>query len=61
MLIFILCCLAGASQSFAFWETDLAYEGESVYNYLQVREDERRVILSTNVRFEVSAENCLGL
>ena len=55
VLIFILCCLAGASQSFAFWETDLAYEGESVYNYLQVREDERRVILSTNVLFGVQS------
>ena len=27
---FILCCALGASDSFAFWETDLVYEGESV-------------------------------
>ena len=35
--------------SFAFWEKDLVYEGESIYNYLRVREDPESVILSTNV------------
>lgn len=35
--------------SFAFWEKDMAYEGESIYNYLRVQEDEDSVILSTNV------------
>ncbi len=35
--------------SFAFWEKDLLYEDESIYNYLRVREDEDSVILSTNV------------
>lgn len=35
--------------SFAFWEDDLAYEGESIYNYLQVQESDRNIILSTNV------------
>ena len=35
--------------SFAFWEKDLVYEGESIYNYLRVREDSESVILSTNV------------
>ncbi|MDR1193276.1 MAG: fused MFS/spermidine synthase [Peptococcaceae bacterium] len=35
--------------SFAFWESDLLYEGESIYNYLQVKETERSVIFSTNV------------
>jgi len=52
---FLLCCVLGASNSFAFWETDLAYEGESVYNYLQVKENERNVILSTNVLFGVQS------
>ncbi len=53
--IFVLCCLFGASGSFAFWEENLLYEGESVYNYLQVREDDRSVILSTNVLFGVQS------
>lgn len=55
ILIFLLCCALGYSDSFAFWETELAYEGESVYNYLQVREDEDSVILSTNVLFGVQS------
>ena len=33
----------------------MAYEGESVYNYLQVKESERDVILSTNVLFGVQS------
>lgn len=52
---FLLCCILGASNSFAFWDADLAYEGESVYNYLQVKENERNVILSTNVLFGVQS------
>lgn len=55
IVLFIICCLLGTSGSFAFWETKLTYEGESVYNYLQVREDEERVILSTNVLFGVQS------
>lgn len=53
--IFVLACLTGHSDSFAFWEDGLTYEGESVYNYLQVREDERKVYLSTNVLFGVQS------
>lgn len=55
ILIFILCCVFGHSSSFAFWEDDLTYEGESVYNYLQVKENEHQVILSTNVLFGVQS------
>jgi len=55
MVLFLLCCLLGRSDSFAFWETDLVYEGESVYNYLQVKENEDSVILSTNVLFGVQS------
>ncbi|MBQ8974571.1 MAG: fused MFS/spermidine synthase, partial [Oscillospiraceae bacterium] len=55
VIIFILCAVFGASDSFAFWESDLTYEGESVYNYLQVKEDNERVILSTNVLFGVQS------
>ncbi|MDO5785033.1 MAG: fused MFS/spermidine synthase [Eubacteriales bacterium] len=55
ILVFILCCIFGHSSSFAFWEPSLTYEGESIYNYLQVKEDEQNVILSTNVLFGVQS------
>ncbi len=54
-LLFILCSVFGSSGSFAFWESDLVYEGESVYNYLQVKEDEDSVTLATNVLFGVQS------
>ena len=53
--LFVLCVIFGRNNSFAFWEKDLVYEGESVYNYLQVSEDPKRVILSTNVLFGVQS------
>ena len=55
LILFLLCLIFGRSTAFAFWEDDLSYEGESVYNYLQVKEDERRVSLSTNVLFGVQS------
>ncbi len=54
-VLFIVCCIFGTTAGFAFWEKDLTYEGESVYNYLQVREDDSKVILSTNVLFGVQS------
>ncbi len=54
-VLFILCSIFGNGVSFAFWESDLAYEGESVYNYLQVKETDDRVTLSTNVLFGVQS------
>lgn len=54
-ILFVLCSAAGHSGSFAFWEENLAYEGESVYNYLQVKETDKSVILSTNVLFGVQS------
>ncbi len=54
-VLFLGCCCLGYSDSFAFWESGLTYEGESVYNYLQVRENPRQVILSTNVLFGVQS------
>ena len=54
-LVFALCCGLGYSDSFAFWQSDLTYEGESVYNYLQVSETDDRVILSTNALFGVQS------
>lgn len=55
--VFILCisCIFGRSTSFAFWENDLTLEDESVYNYLQVRDDDRATYLSTNVLFGVQS------
>ena len=55
VVLFILFSIFGYSDSFAFWEDDLSYEGESVYNYLQVREDDKKVALSTNVLFGVQS------
>lgn len=52
---FVVCGIFGSSDSFAFWENDLTYEGESIYNYLQVRDTERSTILSTNVLFGVQS------
>ena len=55
VLLFVIACIFGSSSHFAFWENDLTYEGESIYNYLQVKENDRRVILSTNVLFGVQS------
>lgn len=55
VVLFVLCTIFGHSGSSAFWEDDLLYEGESIYNYLQVKEDEDSVILSTNVLFGVQS------
>ena len=43
------------SYSFAFWEDDLAVEDESIYNYLQVKDDDHTTTLSTNVLFGVQS------
>lgn len=55
IIIFVLCVCLGHDNSFAFWQDDLTYEGESVYNYLQVYEDDEEVVLSTNVLFGVQS------
>ncbi|MCI8387375.1 MAG: fused MFS/spermidine synthase [Clostridiales bacterium] len=54
-VVFAVSVTFGHSDSFAFWETDLLYEGESIYNYLQVSENSRSVALSTNVLFGVQS------
>lgn len=36
---------------FAFWDSTQKYEGESIYNYLRVYEENDKTILSTNVLF----------
>lgn len=65
-ILFVVCSIFGNNDSFAFWEKDLAYEGESIYNYLQVRDGNRATILSTNVLFGVQSirmkqENLTGM
>lgn len=55
IILFIICLLFGHNDSFAFWQDDLTYEGESIYNYLQVYEDDTSVVLSTNVLFGVQS------
>ncbi|NMM92990.1 spermidine synthase [Bifidobacterium oedipodis] len=54
-VIFVATSLASPLTGFAFWETNLAYEGESIYNYLQVKNLSDRTILSTNVLFGVQS------
>ncbi|MCI8485127.1 MAG: fused MFS/spermidine synthase [Lachnospiraceae bacterium] len=46
---------SSSSYSFAFWEKDITLEDESIYNYLQVKESDSSVILSTNVLFGVQS------
>ncbi len=54
-LVITALCFTPFSYSFAFWETGLAVEDESIYNYLQVKDSEESVILSTNVAFGVQS------
>lgn len=54
-VLFVGCCFASTTLGFAFWEEKLTFEGESVYNYLLVKEDEERTVLSTNVLFGVQS------
>ncbi len=58
--IFIACAFDGNSNGFAFWEKNLLYEGESIYNYLQVKETPRHIILSTNAMFGVQSLKVKG-
>lgn len=54
-VLYLAACIFGNSSHFAFWVSDLTYEGESVYNYLQVRDTDRATYLSTNVIFGVQS------
>ncbi|MQN02285.1 MAG: spermidine synthase [Lachnospiraceae bacterium] len=56
-LIFALCIVFGHQTDFAFWESKegVKYEGESIYNYLRVKDDGQQVALSTNVLFGVQS------
>ncbi|MDN5633038.1 fused MFS/spermidine synthase [Bifidobacterium mongoliense] len=54
-VLFVVSAVASPQSGFAFWEKDLAHEGESIYNYLQVKRLSDRTILSTNVLFGVQS------
>jgi spermidine synthase len=58
-LLFIISLSIGLTSSLrigvAFWDTQVLYEGESVYNYLRVEEKDNYRILSTNVIFGVQS------
>lgn len=54
-VILIIGIIFGHSSHFAFWNDDLLFEGESIYNYLQVYEDDDETSLSTNVLFGVQS------
>jgi spermidine synthase len=55
IVIFVISGILSPLTGFAFWEGNLAYEGESIYNYLQVKTLADRTILSTNVLFGVQS------
>ncbi|MBR1746782.1 MAG: fused MFS/spermidine synthase [Clostridia bacterium] len=57
-IILILCLAIGVASSFikvAFWDDRIIYEGESVYNYIRVEENDKSIIFSTNVLFGVQS------
>lgn len=54
-IAFIVLSALGHSGSFAFWRNDVTLEDESIYNYLQIRDDPKRTILSTNVMIGVQS------
>ena len=53
-------CFALPSYSFAFWQSDITLEDESIYNYLQVQDDAKHTTLSTNVLFGVQSVQVKG-
>lgn len=55
VVLIIALCFALPGYSFAFCENNLALEDESIYNYLQVKDDEHQTLLSTNVLFGVQS------
>ena len=60
LVICALCCVFGHGDSFAFWDNSLKYEGESIYNYLQVRDSATETTLSTNALFGVQSIRMKG-
>jgi spermidine synthase len=48
-------CVLTNFSSFDFWDKTIIYQGESEYNYLQVKEDSSAIYFSTNVMFGVQS------
>jgi len=55
VIVLVIGSIFGHSSSFAFWNNNLTLEDESIYNYLQVYDDNEKVVLSTNVLFGVQS------
>lgn len=55
VVLILILGLTSSNYSFAFWENDITLEDESIYNYLQVKESDSSIILSTNVLFGVQS------
>ncbi len=55
VVIYIVFLILSKNSSLAFWNENKIYEGESVYNYLLVNEDDSKISLSTNVMFGVQS------
>ncbi len=55
VILFIICAILGHKDRFAFWDNTISYEGESVYNYLQVRDTPESTVMATNVLFGVQS------
>ncbi|RIA75755.1 spermine/spermidine synthase [Anaeroplasma bactoclasticum] len=55
LTIFVSSIFGAKATGIAFWTNSTIYEGESIYNYLRVEDKSDRVILSTNVLFDVQS------
>ena len=55
VVVIVGLCFTLPTYSFAFWESDITLEDESIYNYLQVKDNDKRTVLSTNVLFGVQS------
>ena len=54
VILLVACGVGSFFSSFSFWEKT-TFEGESIYNYLKVYEDDSAVYVSTNVLFGVQS------
>lgn len=55
MVIAMAAGIAASQIKVAYWNKNIKYEGESVYNYLRVEENSTEIIFSTNVLFGVQS------
>ncbi|OQC11305.1 MAG: spermidine synthase [Tenericutes bacterium ADurb.Bin087] len=55
LFLFIISSIFGTRGRVAFWDKTILYEGESLYNYLRVYEDDEGIHLSTHVLIGVQS------